>query len=325
MSEARTAASAQRAAPPQRISVILNARAGAFLDHGVEGIRDRVRATLTRSGAEVAIKLASGHAFTRALDAAAAAGHDAIVIGGGDGSVSYAVRRLAGSRTALGVVPCGAVNLLARDLGMPGTIDAAVDALAEIEPRRIDLATVNGRPFHTLSGLGFFAEMARAREETRGFVLGRLAGVGVAALRAIQRTGAIECEVDADGQRRRFDAAAVLVTNNRFAADWRRPSLQGGVLELHVAEQQGVFDKLKTGADLLTGAWRDNDGIRSFVAREVVLRPRGRHAWVSTDGELSRETAPLRYALRPAALTVLMRRTPTEKRRRPVDAAAVES
>ncbi len=306
----------------QRIFVLLNSRAGTFLDHGVERIRDRVRDVLARSGAKIELKLTSGGAFTGALEAAAADGYDAIVVGGGDGSVSCAVRRLAGTDTALGVVPCGTVNLLARDLGLPGTIEEAIDALAEIEPCRIDLATLNGRPFHTLSGLGFFAEMARAREETRGFLLGRLAGAGVAALRALQRTDGFEVEIDADGRRRTFAAAAVLVTNNRFGSDWRRPSLQDGTLELHVAEEQGVLDKLKTGADLLTGGWRDNPGIRSYAACELIVRPRSRRAWVSTDGELARETAPLRYAVRPRALTVLMSRNGAAERRRPEGVAA---
>ncbi|MEA2934397.1 MAG: hypothetical protein QOD74_1043 [Variibacter sp.] len=307
----------------RRIFVVLNARAGTFLDHGVEQIRDGIRAALSRGGAKVDVKLASGSAFTRALDAAVAGDYDTIVVGGGDGSVSYAVRRLAGSDKTLGVVPCGTINLLARDLGMPGSIDAAIEALSETEPQRIDLAFLNGRPFHTLSGIGFFAEMARAREETRGFVLGRLAGAGLAALRAMHRTGVIDIAIDADGKRRNFGAAAVLVTNNRFAPDWRRPSLQSGKLEMHVAEEQGVLDKIRTGADLLAGTWRDNEGIRSYSAREIVLRPRGRHAWVSTDGELSREASPLHYELRPAQLTVLVHRPGEEKRRRSENAAVV--
>jgi diacylglycerol kinase family enzyme len=100
----------------------------------------------------------------------------------------------------------------------------------------------------------------------------------------------------------------VLVTNNRFGPDWRRPSLDEGVLEIHIAEHAGALSKLKASANLLTGAWRnddDTDGIRSFVARHVAIGRKRRRTFAATDGELRREYIPMRYEMRPRALTVL--------------------
>jgi diacylglycerol kinase family enzyme len=188
---------------------------------------------------------------------------------------------------------------------MPAELDAAIAALAAAAPRRIDLASLNGRAFHSLSGLGFFSQMARAREETRGHPLGRMLGVGLAGLRALRRTGRFSIAVEADGRREEIDALAVLVTNNRFDADWQRTRLDAGLIELHIAEDAGALGKLRTSASLLTGGWRDTPGIRSITAREVTIAHVRRRAWAATDGELARERVPLRYAALPGVLNVL--------------------
>ena len=134
------------------------------------------------------VRLLSPGEMRRAIADAAVGRHDTVIIGGGDGSVSAAVAAFSGGDKVLGVLPFGTMNLLARDLGMPTDPRAAVAALAAAAPRRIDLAEINGRPFHTLSGLGFFSHMARAREEVRGHPLGRLASVLLAWFRALRRT-----------------------------------------------------------------------------------------------------------------------------------------
>jgi diacylglycerol kinase family enzyme len=291
----------------KRILVLLNARAGALIDGGSKDVREQIRAALEGAGAarKVDIRLLQPRQMAPAIGEAARSDHDTIVIGGGDGSVSYAVGALAGGDKTLGVLPFGTLNLLARDLGMPAEPAAAIAALASAQPRRIDLASVNGRPFHSLSGLGFFSQMARAREEVRGHPLGRMLGVGLAAIRALRRTGTFALEISADGRNTNVEALALLVTNNRFGRDWRRGQLDGGVLEVHIAQTQGALGMIKTSADLLTGAWRDNPEIQSFSARDLTIGHRRRRAWAATDGELAREDIPLRYEMLPGALNVL--------------------
>jgi diacylglycerol kinase family enzyme len=295
--------------PMNRVHVVLNDRAGALLDRGAAATRARLVEALGRGGRDVRIVQAHGRALCRSINDAIMSDCDTIVVGGGDGSASYAAARLAGREKILGVLPFGTMNLLARDLGFPADLDEAIGALAEAQPRRVDLATLNGRPFHTLSGIGFYSQMARAREETRGFALGRFVGFGIAALRAVRRSGKLRLTLDVDGRKMEAEAAAAIVTNNRFDVDWRRPALDDGALEVHVAEDSGAFDKLKTLADLLAGTWRENPGIHSFVAREIAIGGIRRRLWVSTDGELHREHTPLRYAIQPRALNVLAVKT----------------
>ncbi|MDC7788208.1 diacylglycerol kinase family protein [Rhodoplanes sp. TEM] len=289
----------------RRILVLLNARAGTVVDCGPETVTAAL-AALGEGGRQIDVHMVAPKAMPAAIAEGARASHDALVVGGGDGSVNLAARALAGTSKVLGVLPFGTMNLFARDLRMPAGIDAAVAALKTAAPAEVDLATLDGRAFHSLSGIGFFSQMARAREETRGHPFGRLLGVAWAAVKALRRTGRFRFAVALDGRREVVDAYAVLVTNNRFGPDWRRQRLDEGLLEVHIAEDASTLGLARAGADLLTGGWRDNPGIRSITAREVTIAHVRRRAWTATDGELVRAPMPLHYGVAPRALTVLM-------------------
>ena len=91
---------------------------------------------------------------------AAAAGYAVVVAAGGDGTVNAVAEGLRGSATALGILPLGTANDLARELGIPRTTAAAAgEWLAEGEPRAMDLGAVGGRVF---CGVGGIALVARA-------------------------------------------------------------------------------------------------------------------------------------------------------------------
>ena len=289
----------------RHVLVLLNARAGTLIDIGAARVVEQIKATLQPRCERLDVRLLAPRDLRRGIVDAAIGKHDMIIIGGGDGSVSGAVAALSGSDKVLGVLPFGTMNLLARDLGLPADPQSAIATLARASPRRIDLAEVNGRPFHTLSGLGFFSHMARAREEVRGNPFGRSASVVLAWFRALRRTAPFSIDVMIDGRRERITALAALVTNNRFAPDWRRPRLDEGMLEMHVVEDHGALTKLKAGAALLTGAWRDDPGIRHITASGISVWTGRRHTHASTDGEIVRERLPLRYRALPGALTVL--------------------
>lgn len=288
--------------------VLLNARAGALIDAGAARVRDTLASSLKERSERVEIRLVRPGSLKDEILRAAQSDISTLIVGGGDGSANCAAHALAGSSKTLGVLPFGTMNLFARDLGMPANIETAIEAIGDARPRRIDLARVNGRYFHSLSGLGFFSQMARAREEVRGHKLGRLVGVGIAALRALHRTAPFSLDIRTESRREHVEALAVLITNNRFGNDWRRPKLDEGVMEIHIVEHAGALSKLKASANLLTGTWRnddDTDGIRSIVARHVAIGRRRRRTFATTDGELRREYIPMRYEMRPGALTVL--------------------
>lgn len=299
-----------------RCLVLLNPRAGTLKDlqeaAGPEDPGARVARAFAAAGRAVDVRMAPPRDLGSVLDEIGRDdAHDEIIVGGGDGSLSRALGRLVASGKSFGVLPFGTMNLLARDLGVPQDMDAAIAALARAEPRPIDLASLNGRLFHSISGLGFFAQMARAREAARGMRgFGRYAAFGYAALRAFFRSGRSRYTLTIDGAPLQVQATAVLVTNNAFSdGAWRRPRLDAGELEIIVAHAGGLRERLRLGFDVIAGGWRRNPLVESFRAKKVVVaKARRRRVWVATDGELTREHAPLVYEVLPHAARMLVPR-----------------
>lgn len=145
--------------------------------------------------AELLTTTHAGHA-TELAAAAAAAGTAIVVAVGGDGTMNEVARALVGQPTALGLVPCGSGNGLARHLGLPLRPAAALAALETGRPRVIDHGRVNDRPFFCTAGTGFEARIAEVfnRGGRRG-----LLGYLQAGLREYWRYRAVEFAVTADG------------------------------------------------------------------------------------------------------------------------------
>jgi diacylglycerol kinase family enzyme len=108
-----------------------------------------------------------GHA-SRLAQGAVADGVDVVAVLGGDGTLNEAANGLAGTRTALGVLPGGSTNVFARTIGMVNDpIDATQQLLASLAAgsiRPVSLGSVNGRYFLFHVGLGFDAAVVAAVE-----------------------------------------------------------------------------------------------------------------------------------------------------------------
>ena len=118
-----------------------------------------------------------GHA-TRLAQGAAADGVDAVIALGGDGTLNEVANGLAGTSTALGVLPGGSTNVFARTLGLANDpIEATgqlLDGMHRDARRRVGLGTVNGRYFLFHVGMGFDAAVVEQVERRSG--LKRYAG-----------------------------------------------------------------------------------------------------------------------------------------------------
>lgn len=105
-----------------------------------------------------------GHA-TRLAQGAAAKGTDAVIVLGGDGTFNEAANGLAGTDTALGVLPGGSTNVFARTIGMTNDpVEATGELLAALGNglggiRPVGLGNVNGRRYLFHVGIGFDAEV----------------------------------------------------------------------------------------------------------------------------------------------------------------------
>ena len=102
---------------------------------------------------------------------AAEAGADVVVAVGGDGTVNEVASGLLYSSTALGILPFGSGNGLARHMQIPIDTLAAIQLLNHPSYTTIDAAEANGKAFFCTAGLGFDAHIGRlfATTHTRGF------------------------------------------------------------------------------------------------------------------------------------------------------------
>ena len=109
---------------------------------------------------------------TRLAQGAAADGVEVVVVLGGDGTVNEAANGLAGSATALAVLPGGSTNVFARTIGLPNDLVEAtamtLEALEAGSIRRVGLGVANGRYFCFHVGLGFDAALVEQVEKRAG-------------------------------------------------------------------------------------------------------------------------------------------------------------
>ncbi len=290
-----------------RAVAILNAKAGLVLQQG-EGIAEKVRAAFQATGNTIEVDCVEPDEIEAAIEKAAARSDiDALIIGGGDGTQSLAAAKLAGKKLALGVLPFGTVNLLGRDLGIPLEIEAAVKALSTASPVQIDLAEVNGRLFHSLLGLGFFARLAHERQKAREQIpFARSLAFIVAVTRTLFRIGTLRVAFEHDSTLRTRRSTAVLITNNRYSEQpLHRTQLDEGLLEINIVRGARQAALVRAGFDLVAGRWRRQDSTEQVAVREVTITTSQKHLHASVDGERVELTSPLKVTIHPKALTVL--------------------
>ncbi len=243
--------------------------------------------------------------------AALDAGAEIVVAWGGDGTVMAVAGVLEGTDAALGIMPGGTGNLLARHLGIPLTAPEALAVALEGTTRRIDLMDVYlGKGVHRRSavmcGMGWDAAMMGAPEELkRRLRWGAYVVQGAKTLR--QRPMKLRLSVDG-GPERHLHGHTVLVANigTLVAGLQLLPEAQidDGMLDVLVIDPSNPVDWLRTTAGVVRGTAAEHDPSRiHFTGREVVIstgtsRPR------QVDGDLVDNGYGFRVTVLPDALAV---------------------
>ena len=95
---------------------------------------------------------------------------DICVAVGGDGTVNEVARSLVHSDTALGIIPCGSGNGLARHLCIPMDMKQALQVINAGNTDHFDYGVINDLPFFCTCGMGFdaFVSLKFAESGKRG-------------------------------------------------------------------------------------------------------------------------------------------------------------
>ncbi|ROQ59314.1 diacylglycerol kinase family enzyme [Streptomyces sp. 840.1] len=188
-------------------------------------------------------------------------GASLVVVCGGDGTIRAAADALAGTGVPLAVVPCGTGNLLARNLGLPLTPAAALDAALSGSVRPVDLGRIEGDSlpathFTAMSGAGLDAAMLENTGDAAKSAIGWPAYVvaGVRSLRAPRMSVSIRLD---NGPVLHRTARMVLLANigrvQGGAALVPAAEPDDGLLDLAVFDPRGPGGWLRAGGILLRG------------------------------------------------------------------------
>jgi diacylglycerol kinase family enzyme len=297
------------AGPTRRIALVLNPAAGSRVD--AASLIEAIREAFARHGmVAISVPLEAGDLPAR-LALARDSGAVAVVVAGGDGTVTCAAQVLIGSGIPLGIVPVGTMNLMAKDLGIPvGDPAKAAGVLAASAVRHVDVGEVNGRVFLCASMIGLPARLARHREAGRGGpVLWSWTRIARATLRMLQRFRPMRLAILMEGQRRRAHTRSLTVSVNPLAdgtgRQFGRGSLEGGVLAVYAFTQLRVVDIFRVGLSAWSGRWRGDAVVEEWQAAELSIASTRPALQVMNDGEVQLLETPLRYRIHQRALAVL--------------------
>src|SRR5271165_2908890 len=131
----------------------------------VEAAREFFTRIAGEFGVQARIAVARGDELMPLAARAVAERSWPVVAGGGDGTINAVAGALAGSGTALGILPIGTLNHFAKDVGIPLGLEAAIRNIFTGRVAEVDVGEVNGRVFVNNSGIGLYPRIVRQREE----------------------------------------------------------------------------------------------------------------------------------------------------------------
>ncbi len=293
------------------IAVIINGSAGKGHD---DELTSHLRHKFAARGIDARVTLAqSGDEMIGAARAALDGGMAIVVAGGGDGTINAVASVMAGTGVAFGVLPLGTLNHFARDAGIPLGLDEAIATVVDGRRRNVDVGEVNERIFLNNSSLGLYPDIVRDREKQQQR-LGRNKWVAAlwATLGALRRYPFLSLrlrlgEGEDDLARR---TPFVFIGNNEYTmaglSIGARSALDGGKLSLYVAQRPGRLGLVRLGWRALTGRLAQEKDFDVLLADAMQIDSRHKRIRVATDGEVTIMTTPLRYRIRPGALSVIV-------------------
>ena len=223
-------------------------------------------------------RVLSGAELAGTLDRVVADGHDLVVVGGGDGTVSYAAGRLAGTGIVLGVLPLGTANDLARTLEIPNDLAAACAVLAEGKVVDIDLGRANGQPFLNVASVGLSVGVTETLSPRLKRCLGPVA-YGVAAVRAYARHRPFRARLEfPEGDHEALELADMLqvaVGNGRHYGGGNTVSPTAGIddhtLDIYAIPGAPLREHVRIARLLKDGSFVERDGVYHLTSRRVRL------------------------------------------------------
>lgn len=253
----------------------------------------------------------AGHA--REIAREASADYDAVIAVGGDGTINEVASALLGTDCSLGAVPTGSGNGFARHMGIPVSVERAVQMLNTAKPMTIDTASINGRCFVNVSGMGFDAEVGHL------FALlghrGPMAYVNIS-IRAFHHYFPQNYIVEIDDTIISVKAFSMSFANtsqfgnNAYIAP--DASVRDGLIDLSIIRPFPVIDALPIATKLFSKTLAKSRYFTSYKCSRILIHNAG-VLKVHIDGEPELVHGDVEIMIHPASLRVLC--DPNQERR----------
>ena len=301
----------ERRASEMDFHVVLNKDGGTLRTLDTGEFAERLRRTLEGAGHKAKIRVVGSRQVLSALeDAARDASGDILMAAGGDGTVSAAAACARDSGKALAVLPAGTMNLFARSLGIPLSLDEAVAAFASGHIREVDIASANGRPFVHQFSVGMHPRIVEMR--SRMAFSSRFGKIGAslrAALDTVRNPVHLKVTLQMPHTEVVARTAGISISNNLYGeghlpyAD--RPD--GGVLGVYITSARRRRHLLLLCLTAALGRWRASEQVEIHETGTVVLKIEGRRRQRCViDGELQPLDPETEIRIHPRALKVLV-------------------
>lgn len=227
----------------------------------------------------------AGHAVKIAAEKAAEKAFAVVAIGG-DGTINEIARSLVHTDTALGIIPCGSGNGLARHLQIPLDPKKAVDIINGGRLEVIDYGKINGIPFFCTCGVGFdaFVSLKFSQAGKRG-PLTYLEQTLLESLKYRPEVYELEMDGNVSTRYRAFLIAcgnASQYGNNAYITP--RATLDDGLLDVTILEPFTVLDVPSLSFQLFNKTIDQNSRIKTFQCKSLRIH-RSKPGVVHFDGD----------------------------------------
>ena len=239
-----------------------------------------------------------GHAAEYARQAVEE-GVDVCVAVGGDGTVNEVARILVHTPTALGIIPCGSGNGLARHLYIPMSARGALRVLANCHIEALDYGCINGTPFFCTCGMGFdaFVSSKFAQSRKRGFV-----SYIENTLREGLKYNPDTYDIEIEGETQHYKAFLIACANasqygnNVYIAP--KASMSDGLMDVTIMEPFNVLEAPQIAIQLFNKTIMQNSRIKTFQCSRLKIH-RSKPGVIHFDGDPKEEGEDLEVSIVP--------------------------
>jgi YegS/Rv2252/BmrU family lipid kinase len=285
-------------------SVAVLAHTGKSLGGGL----DELRRALTEEGVTDPLwyEVPKSKKAPKKVEKAVAKGADLLFVWGGDGMVQRCLDALGREKPAVAIIPAGTANLLAKNLGIPTDIQAAVRIGLHGDRRALDTGLVNGERFAVMAGVGIDALMIRDADAGLKDRVGRLGYIVTGAKHLGDQQARVKITVD-NASWFKGKASCVLFGNvgkvlgGMTVFPDARPN--DGRLEIGVVTAKGLVDWSRALGRTIIGDPEGSPFVHTASGGSFEVRL-DRKIPYELDGGERQPTKRLRVSIEPASVVV---------------------